>query len=92
MLLGCIVEDEEAAIVDAHGKGVCAKPYERSDVSSICERVIQKNNPFIVAKTSKDIVSGHNDIWNPTLREWLASFVGTLAELNAAERRRDAAH
>jgi dienelactone hydrolase len=40
----------------------------------------QPSNPFIVARTSKDIINGHNGIWAPTFSEWLFQFVNALVE------------
>lgn len=34
----------------------------------------QPGNPFLVVSTTKEVIGNHNDIWDPSLREWLASF------------------
>lgn len=46
-----------------------------------CDKALkQDNNPFIVATTSGDIISGHNDIWNPQFSEWLLAYVDKLQQ------------
>jgi hypothetical protein len=37
-------------------------------------------NPFIVARTTKDIINGHNKIWGKKLRKWIVSFLWTLQQ------------
>lgn len=44
-----------------------------------------KNNPFLVATTTPDVIRDHNDIWNPRFSAWLTAFVAAL------ERKIDAA-
>ena len=41
-------------------------------------------NPFFVARTTSDIIDGHNDIWQPTLSSWMVSFLLELHKRRAA--------
>ena len=55
---------------------MCLRRIERH-----CDKALkQDKNPFIVATTSGDIISGHNDIWNPRFSEWLLAYVDKLQE------------
>lgn len=47
----------------------------------------QPGNPFIVARTTPEIVDGHNGIWGNALREWLIAFLGELHRKSASTRR-----
>jgi hypothetical protein len=35
----------------------------------------QPGNPFLVARTTSDVVDGHNGIWEEALRKWMVAFV-----------------
>ncbi|MGN8092829.1 hypothetical protein [Methylobacterium sp. 22177] len=37
-------------------------------------------NPFMVARTGPEIMSGHGDIWNPKIRGWLVDLVALLEQ------------
>jgi hypothetical protein len=41
-------------------------------------RLVHPYNPFIVARTSREVISGHNDIWNPTFSNWLFRLIDAL--------------
>jgi hypothetical protein len=41
-------------------------------------RLVHLYNPFIVARTSREVMSGHNDIWNPTFSNWLFRLIDAL--------------
>jgi hypothetical protein len=38
------------------------------------------NNPFLVVKTSSDIINGHNGIWSEEFRDWLFHYVDELGK------------
>lgn len=64
--------------------------YDRFDAAGLqllrtAER--QPGNPFIVARTTPEIVDGHNGIWGNALREWLIAFLGELHRKSASTRR-----
>jgi hypothetical protein len=40
--------------------------------------ILQKHNPFIVAKTTKEVIDGHNGIWAPKFQNWLAEVIRAL--------------
>ena len=44
------------------------------------KRVFQPNNPFLVARTSADIIGGHNDIWNEIFSDWPFAYIERLSE------------
>jgi len=39
-------------------------------------------NPFIVARTTGDIIKNHNDIWNDSLRDWIVSFIDKMERVS----------
>jgi hypothetical protein len=43
---------------------------------------VQPHNPFIVARTSSDIIDGHNGIWGAAFTTWLAELVTALEARN----------
>jgi hypothetical protein len=64
--------------------------YDRFDAAGLqllrtAER--QPGNPFIVARTTPDIVDGHNGIWGDALRKWLIAFLGALHRRAASNRK-----
>lgn len=44
-------------------------------------------NPFIVARTTREIIKNHNDIWNGSLRDWIVSFIGQMEARASSESR-----
>jgi hypothetical protein len=40
--------------------------------------IVQRRNPFLIARTDKSIISGHTDIWNPRFLDWLLAYVNEL--------------
>ncbi|MDP3204965.1 MAG: hypothetical protein Q8M80_12935 [Hydrogenophaga sp.] len=40
-------------------------------------------NPFLVARASREVVNGHNGIWQPSFSEWLTEFI---AKANAERK------
>jgi hypothetical protein len=40
----------------------------------------QPGNPFVVARTTSDIIDGHNGIWGKTLRSWMIGFLRELQQ------------
>ncbi|MEH2554479.1 pimeloyl-ACP methyl ester carboxylesterase [Bradyrhizobium algeriense] len=52
-------------------------------------RVVQAQNPFVVARTTKAVIDGHNGIWAADFRAWLVELIGALETKNeqaAAEK------
>jgi len=45
-------------------------------------RVVQANNPFIVARTTKVVIDGHNGIWAQNFRIWLAELIAAIERRN----------
>jgi hypothetical protein len=41
-------------------------------------RIVQEHNPFIVARTTKAVINGHNGIWAHDFRNWLAEIITAL--------------
>jgi hypothetical protein len=35
-------------------------------------------NPFIVARTTRDIIKDHSDIWNDVMRDWIVNLIGEI--------------
>jgi hypothetical protein len=44
------------------------------------DRLVYPYNPFIVARASREVMGGHNDIWNPTFSNWLFRLIDALRE------------
>ncbi len=44
--------------------------------------LVQQHNPFVVARTSSDVIDGHNGIWAPDFTAWLAELIGALETRN----------
>ena len=44
------------------------------------ENCKQPGNPFIVARTTSDIIDGHSKIWTEPLRNWVICFLRRLQE------------
>ena len=42
------------------------------------ESTRQRGNPFVIARTTSDIIDGHNGIWEGALRNWTMSFLGEV--------------
>jgi hypothetical protein len=40
----------------------------------------QPGNPFIIARTSSDVIDGHNGIWSKPLKKWVISFLRQLED------------
>lgn len=68
---------------DAAGRSPISEQFE---AGGIClhradfghNRIVHKHNPFIVARTGGDVISGHSDIWNPTFSNWLFRLIDQL--------------
>lgn len=45
---------------------------------SSAPRVVHAHNPFFVARTTRDVIDGHNGIWADDFRLWLSKFIGAL--------------
>jgi hypothetical protein len=44
------------------------------------DQVLQIRNPFLIARTTSDIIKDHNDIWNDKFSGWLFSYVNELGK------------
>jgi hypothetical protein len=42
--------------------------------------IVQAHNPFLVARTSRAIINGHNDIWNQQFEQWLFKYIDDLGQ------------
>jgi hypothetical protein len=47
---------------------------------------LQQFNPFIVARTSSDIIDGHSGIWSPDVSDWLFNLVNSLVDQRDRKR------
>ena len=45
--------------------------------------------PFYVARVSKAVIDGHNDIWNGVFQGFLTHFIGTVAQEKKAQGKKD---
>ena len=61
--------------------GLCLQRSARCNAS-----VVQNRNPFIVASTPDQVISGHNDIWNDRFATWLLAFLDELQKQKSATR------
>ncbi len=59
--------------------GLCLQRIARCNPS-----VVQNRNPFIVASTPDQVISGHNDIWNDKFATWLLAFLDELQKQKSA--------
>jgi len=48
------------------------------DIDQFNTSVSSPYNPFIMARTTPDIIKDHNDIWNDDFRDWLTAFIASL--------------
>lgn len=44
----------------------------------------QQGNPFIIARTTPDVIDGHNGIWKEDFTRWVSAFMLTLQERASA--------
>ena len=42
------------------------------------DQIIQPRNPFLIARTTSDIIKDHNDIWNDKFSGWLFAYINEL--------------
>jgi hypothetical protein len=42
------------------------------------DQIIQPRNPFLIARTTSDIIKDHNDIWNEKFAGWLFAYIDEL--------------
>jgi hypothetical protein len=47
----------------------------------------KEGNPFMVTRTTRDIIDGHNGIWGEDLKNWMISFLLEV-EKNASDFKR----
>jgi pimeloyl-ACP methyl ester carboxylesterase len=45
--------------------------------------VLQKRNPFLIARTPAEVISDHNDIWNDRISGWLFAYIDQLQKLKS---------
>jgi hypothetical protein len=55
--------------------GLC---LARDRVAHNPDGITQELNPFLIARTTSDIIKDHNDIWNDNFSEWLFAYVNEL--------------
>ena len=76
----CFEEGSAGMLKSYFADGLCLRrldePVYNAEVDNI--GVIQPFNPFVVARTTGDIIHDHNDIWNDTFRTWLADLINLL--------------
>ncbi|MBN8990153.1 MAG: hypothetical protein J0H42_18055 [Rhizobiales bacterium] len=64
---------------------------EQFGTAELCmRRLVEKraeHNPFIVATTTSDVISNHNDIWNATFSKWLVELIAALQSQHDVEKR-----
>jgi pimeloyl-ACP methyl ester carboxylesterase len=73
-------QDDLSEKFDAHG--ICMYRLRTADMAPSEEpRVYQRRNPFLIARTGPDIISGHTDIWNDRFSAWLFEYVKELGKL-----------
>jgi pimeloyl-ACP methyl ester carboxylesterase len=74
-----------AALVETYASdGLCLQRLEEpvNGASDDNPGVVQHFNPFIVARTTSDIIKDHNDIWNEKFITWLAELIHSLQRQN----------
>jgi hypothetical protein len=42
------------------------------------DHIIQPRNPFLIARTTSDVIKDHNDIWNEKFSGWLFAYINAL--------------
>jgi hypothetical protein len=52
--------------------------FQHSPLPHNKDGVAQPRNPFLIARTTSDIIKDHNDIWNKTFSDWLFAYVNEL--------------
>jgi hypothetical protein len=84
-----LAADGSAAVSDeAHmtehftAAGLCLTRVSRG----AARRVVQAHNPFIVARTTKAAIDGHNGIWAQNFRVWLAELISALERRNEQKK------
>ena len=48
------------------------------DTVGVNRNIVQERNPFLVARTTFDIISNHNDVWNDRFYAWLFAYINEL--------------
>src|SRR5205085_3819812 len=49
--------------------------FESGGLQLVRRTVRQPGNPFLIARTTSDVINGHNGIWGEALRKWIVAFV-----------------
>lgn len=44
------------------------------------DRIFQRRNPFLIARTTSSIIRDHNDIWNDKFSGWLSGYIAALGK------------
>jgi hypothetical protein len=57
--------------------GLC---LSRDVVANNDDQIIQPRNPFLVARTTSEIIRDHNDIWNDRFSGWLFAYINALGQ------------
>ena len=59
----------------------CDAPGDCSEVAGARHRMVApKHRPILHIRTTSDVMTGHNDIWNPTMQGILVQFLLYIVE------------
>jgi pimeloyl-ACP methyl ester carboxylesterase len=82
----CPQNDSKSASLTQHFRalGLCLvrDPPTADDAKN--NKVRCPYNPFLVAGTNKEIINGHNGIWNELFSNWLSEFITALTDIACA--------
>jgi hypothetical protein len=53
---------------------------------------LHEGNPFMVARTTRDVIDGHNGIWEGKLRDWMIAFLLKLHERASSKAGESSSH
>ena len=76
----CISTTEHGLTESFAAADLCLRRLEQTVSDDIDKdtTIVQPHNPFIVARTTTDVIKDHNDIWNDTFRRWLIELIAAL--------------
>ncbi|MDF1634036.1 hypothetical protein [Mycoplana sp. MJR14] len=63
--------------------GLC---LSRDSVPNNQDQVIQERNPFLIARTTSEIIQNHNDVWNERFSMWLFAYIKELGDQQRPRR------
>jgi len=70
---GCTTSSDVGASEQFQAAGLCLRRHAFSSAA-----LMHPHNPFLVARTDRTVMGGHNDIWQPSFSDWLFRFVDSL--------------